>query len=357
MAVSSGTFDFQPNLENDELILECFERLGFSGDQLVPIQLNSAKRSLNLLMLDWISKSTNLWTLRLGYISLQQLQTKYILEPTITDVLQVNLRTFTRQLNGVASSNTGTTDDGLGGGDVEDAFDGDDNTSCDQDPLVNGNISYTYNEPKIIRFVGIQSIAVESYDLVVEYFDNGLWFPLFNILEQEFPVDTLWFDVDKPVSSTAYRVRETGGAILNLSEIFFTDDVRDFKMSSVSRDTYLSFSQKFLEGRPTTYYFDKQITPELNLWYPPRDEFKVIQYSYINIMQDAGGFFNIADVPARMYPALACGLTWMLAVKYAPEVAPAMKEEYEQAYATGTSNDIEHVPIRLGMDIGSYYAN
>ena len=60
--VTSSTYNFQ-SLENDELITECFERLGISPEQLVPVKLNSARRSLNLLLLDWISKSINLWTL------------------------------------------------------------------------------------------------------------------------------------------------------------------------------------------------------------------------------------------------------------------------------------------------------
>ncbi len=46
MAVISGKYNFQ-SLENDDLILECFERIGLAGDQLVPVQINSARRSLN----------------------------------------------------------------------------------------------------------------------------------------------------------------------------------------------------------------------------------------------------------------------------------------------------------------------
>lgn len=361
----SGTYNFQA-LENDELILECFERLGFSGDQLIPVQLNSAKRSLNLLMLDWITKNTNLWTLKLGYISLQTGQSQYELEPTITDVLQVNLREFNRELNGTPRSNTGETYDGFGGGTPVNAFDNNDGTTCTQ-LVENGNISYTYEFPKTINFIGIQSNVDANYDLSFEYSnDNIIWTPLnmvendqFDNFEYSFTNGIArWFDVALPVSATSYRVRETGDTgnkTLDLQEIYFCNQIRDLKLSPQSRDTYLSFSQKTLEGRPTSYYFNKQIDPILHMWYPPLSIYKVLQYSYVNIMQDAGGFYNIAAVPSRMYPALIAGLTSMLAVKYNPEMADAMKSEYEEAYAVATANDVEDVPIKIEIDYSNYY--
>jgi len=115
MPVVSGTYNFQL-LENDDLILECFERIGFAGDQLVPMQINSARRSLNFLLLDWISKSVNLWTITKVYLPLNTGRAKYLTASNVTDVLEVVLRQFTRQLNGIAQSNTANTYDNGGGG-------------------------------------------------------------------------------------------------------------------------------------------------------------------------------------------------------------------------------------------------
>jgi hypothetical protein len=56
---TSGTTDF--NLSIDDLIEEAFERCGMrmtSG-----YQLSSARRSLNLLFLDWANRGLNLWTI------------------------------------------------------------------------------------------------------------------------------------------------------------------------------------------------------------------------------------------------------------------------------------------------------
>jgi len=205
----------------------------------------------------------------------------------------------------------------------------------------------------------VQSNTTTFYSLVVETSnDNATWTNLLTIPPQTFTAGiALWSDVILPTSNMTFRIREIGGATLDIQEIYFTNNVSDLKLSAVSRDTYLSFSQKFIQGRPSCYYFDKQINPILNVWYPPTNNYNVLQYSYVNIMQDAGGFYNIADIPSRMLPALTWGLTWLLAIKYNPPLAVDMKNEYEQAFSTATANDSENVGLTINYDIGSYYEN
>lgn len=361
MADVSGTFNFQ-SLPNDDLILECFERIGFTGDQLVPVQMNSARRSLNLLLLDWISKSINLWTINKLYLPLNTGQSKYTLGTSITDILEVLQRTFTRQLNGIPQSNTGNTYDGAGGGDPLLAFDNNFSTTCLQN-VADGNISYTYgpDNPQTITFIGIRTNISGNYNLVVEYSNDNVNWSTLNV-DWTHPYAyqtgvTRWADVITPVSAMTYRVREIGGATLNMQEIYFGNSTIDLKISPVSRDTYLSFSQKYLQGRPTTYYFDKSLVPNINIWPTPTSDYLVLQYSFVRTIYDAGEFYNTTAVPARMYPALAAGLTWMLAVKYKPEMADSFKAQYDETFTIATANDSENVDMTIGYDLNSYYEN
>ena len=361
MAVVSGTYNFQ-SLENDDLILECFERIGFAGDQLVPVQMNSARRSLNFLLLDWISKSINLWTINKLYLPLNTGQSKYTLGTSITDILEVLQRTFTRQLNGTAQSNTADTYDSNGGGNPLLAFDNNFSTFCVQDDA-DGNISYSYGAgvSQSITFIGVRTNVTGNYNLVVEYSNDNVTWSTLNV-DWTHPYAyqtgvTRWADVITPVQAMTYRVREIGGAILNVQEIYFGNTTIDLKISPVSRDTYLSFSQKYLQGRPTTYYFDKSLIPNINIWPTPTNDYLVLQYSFVRTMYDVGEFFNTTSVPARMYPALAAGLTWMLAVKYKPELADSFKAQYDEAFTLATANDSENVDMTIGYDLNSYYAN
>jgi len=353
MAVVSGTYNFQ-SLENDDLILECFERIGFAGDQLVPVQLQSARRSLNFLLLDWISKSINLWTINKEYLPLNTGQSRYTLSTSITDILEVLQRTFTRQLNGTAQSNTTNTYDGAGGGNPLSAFDNDFSTSCVQN-AADGNISYTYgaDNTQTITFIGVRSNTNTNYNLVVEYSnDNATWLTLNVDWTHPYAYQTgvtRWADVVTPVAAMTYRVREISGATLNIQEIYFGNTTIDLKITPVSRDTYLSYSRKYLQGRPSTYYFDKSLVPNINIWPTPTSDFLVLQYSFIRTMYDAGEFYNTTSVPARMYPALAAGLTWMLAVKYKPEMADSFKAQYDEVFTLATSNDSENVDLKVNI--------
>jgi len=361
MAVVSGTYNFQ-SLENDDLILECFERIGFAGDQLVPVQLQSARRSLNFLLLDWISKSINLWTINKEYLPLNTGQSRYTLSTSITDILEVLQRTFTRQLNGTAQSNTTNTYDGAGGGNPLSAFDNDFSTSCVQN-AADGNISYTYGagNTQTITFIGVRSNTNTNYNLVVEYSnDNATWLPLSVDWTHPYSYETgvtRWVDVVTPVAAMTYRIREIGGATLDIQEIYFGNSTIDLRITPISRDTYLSYSQKYLQGRPTTYYFDKSLTPNINIWPTPSNDYLVLQYSFVRTMYDAGEFYNTTSVPARMYPALAAGLTWMLSVKYKPEIADVFKTQYDEVFTLATANDSENVDMTIGYDLNSYYEN
>jgi hypothetical protein len=358
MAQVSGTFEFQ-NIENDELILEGFERIGIPGDQLTPVYINSARRSIDFILLEWMNKSVNLWTINKLYLSLNEGQNSYNIGSSVIDIRSAHLRTFTRVLGGVAQSNTADTYDGGGGGDANLAFDGDIGTRCTQN-VQNGNISYDYGLGKNnrINFVGIQSyVSNRPYSLVLEASQDTItWFNV-ETFTPSFPYQASvvkWWDIQSPVNARSYRIRETGGYTLDLEEIYFCNNTIDTAITSVSEDTYESFSNKNIISRPTVYFYDKKLSPKLYLYPSPSKTFQVLRYSFTRSMYDAGKFFNTPEIPAKMYPALVAGLAWRLAVKYKPEVADSFKMQYDQEFSEATAMDVEHVDITVSYDLSKY---
>ena len=65
---TSGTTTF--DLSIDDLVEEAFERCGMRATS--GYQLSSARRSLNLLFLDWANRGLNLWTIEQATYSLTQ---------------------------------------------------------------------------------------------------------------------------------------------------------------------------------------------------------------------------------------------------------------------------------------------
>lgn len=85
---TSGTTDF--NLSIDDLVEEAFERCGMRNTS--GYQLNSARRSLNLLFLDWANRGLNLWTIEQSTYTLTQGVNEITLPTDTVNVLEAVIR-------------------------------------------------------------------------------------------------------------------------------------------------------------------------------------------------------------------------------------------------------------------------
>lgn len=108
------------------------------------------------------------------------------------------------------------------GGIPANAFDDNPLTACTQD-APNGNIYYNFYRRAGVQFVGIQSRPEREYSLTIEFsFNMTQWNYSSKIPTQVYPASTLvWFEIPNQASGTVWRVRETGGSILDLEEIYF----------------------------------------------------------------------------------------------------------------------------------------
>lgn len=85
---TSGTTTF--DLAIDDLIEEAYERCGKGAKS--GHQLNSARRSLNLLFLDWSVRGLNLWTIEQATASLAQGMNELTLPADTVNVLETVIR-------------------------------------------------------------------------------------------------------------------------------------------------------------------------------------------------------------------------------------------------------------------------
>jgi len=90
---TSGTSSF--NLDVNELFEEAFERCG--AELRTGYDFRTARRSLNLLTIEWANKGINLWTLEQGTIAMVQGQITYNLPVDTIDLFDHVIRTQTGQ--------------------------------------------------------------------------------------------------------------------------------------------------------------------------------------------------------------------------------------------------------------------
>jgi hypothetical protein len=86
---TSGTQSF--NLDLNNLIEEAFERAG--SELRTGYDFRTARRSLNLLTIEWANRGINLWTIEQGQIAMVQGQISYNLPVDTIDLLDSVIRT------------------------------------------------------------------------------------------------------------------------------------------------------------------------------------------------------------------------------------------------------------------------
>ena len=86
---TSGSTDF--NLEFVDIAEEAFERAG--REMRSGYDLRTARRSMNLLTIEWANRGINMWTIEQGQINLVQGQSTYALPNDTVDLLEHVIRT------------------------------------------------------------------------------------------------------------------------------------------------------------------------------------------------------------------------------------------------------------------------
>jgi hypothetical protein len=90
---TSGTASF--NLDVADLIEEAFERCG--SELRTGYDLRTARRSLNLLTVEWANRGINLWTIEEGAIPMVTGQSTYDIPADTIDLMDMVIRTGTGQ--------------------------------------------------------------------------------------------------------------------------------------------------------------------------------------------------------------------------------------------------------------------
>ena len=105
--------------------------------------------------------------------------------------------------------------------------------------------------------------------------------------------------------------------VVDVLEIVLRRDGTDFEITRISRGEYVTLPDKTTQGRPSQFYFDRQITPILNLWATPENSTDQLVYHYVRRIDDADTLVNTTDMPFRFYPCMVAGLAYYIAMKRA----------------------------------------
>ena len=154
---------------------------------------------------------------------------------------------------------------------------------------------------------------------------------------------------------TTYAV--DGNTVMVLDAYTTTANGPDRVIMPISRTEYASYPNKTQQGFPTSYWYDRLISPTLTLWpVPDGSSATILKYYRVRQVQDS----NLqngenAEIPYRWLECFADGLTYRLARIWAPQMAQMLKAQADESYQIAAIQDVEDVPTYISPMISGYF--
>ena len=286
----SGSTDFE--LDVAEYVEEAFERCGL--EVRTGYDLTSARRSLNLLFADWANRGLNRWTIEQATL------------PLASGIAIYPAGTLTMTVAASGSFSVGET-------------------------ITGGTSGATASITSLRSSTAIDITVPEGTFSASETITGG--------------TSSATTTVSSAVSLVPIQ-----STIDVLSAVIRTgtgSDQTDVAISRISRDAYINISNKNSTSRPTQFYVDRLITPEIKLWPTPNDNTYTLVYDKLTRIDDVDNPQNTVDVPFRFYPCLSAGLAYYISLKRAPQRTQLLKAVYEEEFERAAAEDRDRASLSL----------
>jgi hypothetical protein len=297
---TTGTNAF--NLDLNDLVEEAFERAGL--ELRTGYDMRTARRSLNLLTIEWANRGINLWTIEQGQIPMVTGQAAYPFPVDTIDLLDQVIRT-----------NNGTSN------------------QIDINITRISESTYSTLPNKLTQGRPIQVWINRQ---------TGQTNPTTAVLTANITSSATTIDV-----SDATQVASNGFINLDTETIYYAN-VSGNQLINCARGQNGTTATSHLVT--TTVYTSN--LPSINVWPTPNSPGSQYMFVYWRLrrLQDAGNGVTEQDIPFRFLPCMVAGLAYYIAMKK-PEVDPnrvmALKADYEQQFQLAADEDREKAAIRF----------
>ena len=304
MASTSGLSTF--NLDFNDIVEEAYERAGI--EVRTGYEFRTARRSFNMLTIEWANRGINLWTIEQGQFVMNTGQGVYAMPSTTIDLLDQVIRT--------------------------------------------------------------QATTPNQIDINISRISESTYSTLPNKLAQGRPIQ-VWINRQSNQSylsdaTVAAAVSSTDTTITLSSTVslpatgFITIGAETIYYANVSGNQLLNCYRGQYNGNTNTTAASHAIgavvtvnnITSVNVWPTPNspgDQY-VFVYWRMRRMQDAGSGVNVQDIPFRLIPCVVSGLAYYIGSKrtdVSPDRIRMLKDEYEQQWQLASQEDREKAPARF----------
>ena len=297
---TTGTSTF--NLDVNDLIEEAFERCGL--ELRTGYDFRTARRSMNLLTIEWANKGINLWTVEQGQIPLVTGQAIYPLPLDTIDLMDSTIR-----------QNNGTTNQ------------------------IDINIS-RISEP---TYMTIPNKLTQGRPIQV-------W-----INRQSGQTSVTGVTVATAISATDTTITvsnaanlATAGFVQIGNETISYPNVIGNQLTNCARGQNGTTAASHSVGA----ILSVQNLPAINIWPTPNAPGSQYTFVYYRLrrIQDAGTGVYVQDIPFRFIPCMVAGLAYYLSMKLVgvdPNRSAVLKIEYNEQFDLAAQEDREKAPLRI----------
>lgn len=209
-----------------------------------------------------------------------------------------------------------------------------------------------------VSVVGFKWLAA-SVDLTFQTSPDGLiWTTVGSQTTAAVAGEWTWTDIVPANAAEFFRV--TSVAPMSMSEVYLGVLPQEIPMGVLNRDTYVAQSNKVFQGRPLTYWFQRDLPePVMNLWPAPNaaaEQQQLIVWRHRQIM-DTQNLQQDVEVPARWLEAIINGLAARVAAE-TPSVDANLLPMLEQKAAVSAQRawdgDNDGSPTFINPGISAY---
>jgi hypothetical protein len=170
--------------------------------------------------------------------------------------------------------------------------------------------------------------------------------------------DIVWEDVSDPLPYQYFRI--TSASTINYSEILLGNLPQEIPLGALNRDNYVNQSNKYFPGRPTNFWFQRNLPdPVINLWPAPflqAEGAQLILWRHRAIM-DTQNLRQQVEVPNRWLEAIINGLAARVAGE-TPSVdmnlIPMLEQKAAISMQRAWDGDNDGSPTYIQPSIGMY---
>lgn len=348
---TSGTVS-QTVFNTGRVIDHAYRRCRVPPETVSSEMLSIAQDNLYLLLSSLQNIGLALWTVERHVLPLYEGQANVTLPLGTIDVSNYNYRTISRYTGTTTSSDGGVADY---------ASDNDLETACAQ-TAPNGSITTDLFQPTFVSTLGVNMKTAATYTLVFEYSNDLVtWTSVVAPGAVSYAAgEWQWYDLDPQINAQWWRVREVGGATLDVAEFVVAGNPNEIPFARLNQDDYTNLPNKAFQGRPLQFWLDRKVNrPVMRLWPVPNAAAAYAQavvwvQRYI---QDVGTLTQEIEVPQRWYDAIVWQLALRLAVETPqvdPNVLSVITPYAQQALAGAQMEERDNSPVMWTPNIAPY---